>query len=188
MSGEKRTKTRVDSKIDELPEEVRRQVDVLLYDVSNTYEEISRILKKQGYAISRSSVGRYANRTNKAAQRILEAQAQTDRLIQAVKENPDTDYTEAAILMTMHGLLNKVATAEEEWEELPLDKAGRLIASLSRTKVYKDRVRQDMKRKADLAFQELEGSMMKLIKQDEASKKALADILADAKERMLKED
>ena len=60
-------------------------------------------------------------------------QAQTDRLIQVVKENPEADYTEAAILLTMNGLLNKVATAEEEFNEMPLDKAGRLIASLSRT-------------------------------------------------------
>ena len=48
----------------------------------------------------------------------------------------------------MNGLLNKVATAEEEFNEMPLDKAGRLIASLSRTKVYKDRVKQDMRRKS----------------------------------------
>lgn len=98
---------------------------------------------------SKSSVGRYATRTNNAMQRLLEAQAQTDRLIQVVKENPEADYTEAAILLTMNGLLNKVATAEEEFNEMPLDKAGRLIASLSRTKVYKDRVKQDMRKKPE---------------------------------------
>lgn len=109
-------------------------------------------LKGEGYDISKSSVGRYATRTNNAMQRLLEAQAQTDRLIQVVKENPEADYTEAAILLTMNGLLNKVATAEEEFNEMPLDKAGRLIASLSRTKVYKDRVKQDMRKKADTAL------------------------------------
>ena len=109
---------------------------------------VSQFLKGEGYDISKSSVGRYATRTNNAMQRLLEAQAQTDRLIQVVKENPEADYTEAAILLTMNGLLNKVATAEEEFNEMPLDKAGRLIASLSRTKVYKDRVKQDMRRKA----------------------------------------
>lgn len=186
--GDKRTKQRITSKIDELPEDLRMKVDVMLADTSNTYEYISQFLKGEGYDISKSSVGRYATRTNNAMQRLLEAQAQTDRLIQVVKENPEADYTEAAILLTMNGLLNKVATAEEEFNEMPLDKAGRLIASLSRTKVYKDRVKQDMRRKADIAFSEMESEMLKVIKQDEKSAAQLKEILAKAKERMMEDD
>nr|DAO68129.1 MAG TPA: Protein of unknown function (DUF3486) [Caudoviricetes sp.] len=186
--GDKRSKQRISSKIDELPEDLRRKVDVMLADTSNTYEYISQFLKGEGYDISKSSVGRYATRTNNAMQRLLEAQAQTDRLIQVVKENPEADYTEAAILLTMNGLLNKVATAEEEFNEMPLDKAGRLIASLSRTKVYKDRVKQDMRKKADTAFRELESEMLKVIKQDEKSVAMLKEILAKAKERMMEDD
>lgn len=186
--GDKRTKQRITSKIDELPEDLRMKVDVMLADTSNTYEYISQCLKGEGYDISKSSVGRYATRTNNAMQRLLEAQAQTDRLIQVVKENPEADYTEAAILLTMNGLLNKVATAEEEFNEMPLDKAGRLIASLSRTKVYKDRVKQDMRRKADIAFREMESEMLKVIKQDEKSAAQLKEILAKAKERMMEDD
>lgn len=186
--GDKRSKQRISSKIDELPEDLRRKVDVMLADTSNTYEYISQFLKGEGYDISKSSVGRYATRTNNAMQRLLEAQAQTDRLIQVVKENPEADYTEAAILLTMNGLLNKVATAEEEFNEMPLDKAGRLIASLSRTKVYKDRVKQDMRKKADIAFRELESEMLKVIKQDEKSVAMLKEILAKAKERMMEDD
>lgn len=186
--GDKRTKQRITSKIDELPEDLRMKVDVMLADTSNTYEYISQFLKGEGYDISKSSVGRYATRTNNAMQRLLEAQAQTDRLIQVVKENPEADYTEAAILLTMNGLLNKVATAEEEFNEMPLDKAGRLIASLSRTKVYKDRVKQDMRRKADIAFREMESEMLKVIKQDEKSAAQLKEILAKAKEQMMEDD
>ena len=186
--GDKRSKQRISSKIDELPEDLRRKVDVMLADTSNTYEYISQFLKGEGYDISKSNVGRYATRTNNAMQRLLEAQAQTDRLIQVVKENPEADYTEAAILLTMNGLLNKVATAEEEFNEMPLDKAGRLIASLSRTKVYKDRVKQDMRKKADTAFRELESEMLKVIKQDEKSVAMLKEILAKAKERMMEDD
>ena len=188
MIGDKRTKQRITSKIDELPEDLRMKVDVMLADTSNTYEYISQFLKGEGYDISKSSVGRYATRTNNAMQRLLEAQAQTDRLIQVVKDNPEADYTEAAILLTMNGLLNKVATAEEEFNEMPLDKAGRLIASLSRTKVYKDRVKQDMRRKADIAFREMESEMLKVIKQDEKSAAQLKEILAKAKDRMMEDD
>ena len=186
--GEKRSKQRISCKIDELPEGLRMKVDVMLADTSNSYVYISRFLKERGYDISKSSVGRYATRTNRAMQRLLEAQAQTDRLIQVVKENPEADYTEAAILLTMNGLLNKVATAEEEWDDLPLDKAGRLIASLSRTKVYKDRVKQDMRKKADIAFREMESEMLKVIRQDGQSAAMLKEILSRAKERMMQDD
>lgn len=186
--GEQRNRQRISSKIDELPESLRLEVERMLADTSNTYEYISQFLKGEGYDISKSSVGRYATRTNNAMQRLLEAQAQTDRLIQVVKENPEADYTEAAIIMTMNGLLNKVATAEEEWDEMPLDKAGRLIASLSRTKVYKDRVRQEMKKKADIAFREMESEIMKVIRQDVTAASALKEILAKAKERMMQDD
>lgn len=186
--GKQRTRNRVTSKIDELPEELKLQVDVMLADTSNTYAYISEYLKGEGYKISKSSIGRYAMRTNTATQRLLEAQAQTEQLLRVVKDNPDADYTEAAIMMMMSGLVDKVATAEEEFNEMPLDKAGRLIASLSRTKVYKDRVRQDMKRKADVALKQAEAELMKVIRQDEQSKQKLKEILLGAKERMIQDD
>lgn len=186
--GRQRTRNRVTSKIDELPEELKLQVDVMLADTSNTYAYISEFLKGEGYKISKSSIGRYAMRTNTATQRLLEAQAQTEQLLRVVKDNPDADYTEAAIMMMMSGLVDKVATAEEEFNEMPLDKAGRLIASLSRTKVYKDRVRQDMKRKADVALKQAEAELMKVIRQDEQSKQKLKEILLGAKERMIQDD
>lgn len=186
--GKQRTRNRVTSKVDELPDELKTKVDVMLADTSNTYAYISDCLKAEGYNISKSSIGRYAMRTNTATQRLLEAQAQTEQLLRVVKDNPDADYTEAAIMMMMSGLVDKVATAEEEFNEMPLDKAGRLIASLSRTKVYKDRVRQDMKRKADIALNQAETELMKVIKQDEESRRKLKEILLGAKERMTQDD
>ena len=123
--GDKRTKQRITSKIDELPEDLRMKVDVMLADTSNTYEYISQFLKGEGYDISKSSVGRYATRTNNAMQRLLEAQAQTDRLIQVVKENPEADYTEAAMNDTREEqLLNagKAADAEKRTDVESLKK------------------------------------------------------------------
>ena len=56
--GEKRNKQRINSKIDELPEDLHTKVDVMLADTSNSYEYISQFLKQEGYEISKSSVGR----------------------------------------------------------------------------------------------------------------------------------
>lgn len=183
--AKKRSKTRISSKIDELPPEIKGQVDVMLVDTSNTYWDVSDWLKEQGYEISKSSVGRYAVRSNTATQRLLEAQSRTEALVNVVRKNPDADYTEAGLMLMMDGLINRLATAEEEFDVLPLDKVGRLIASLSRTKVYKDRVKQDMKDKADLAFKELECEIMKTIKSDPELATKLKEILTRAKEMML---
>ena len=70
MGGKKK---RITSKIDELPEDIRIKVDFLLADTKNSYEDISQFLKEQGYMVSKSSVGRYALRSNTALQRLMEA-------------------------------------------------------------------------------------------------------------------
>ena len=53
---------------------------------------------------------------------------------------------------------------------------------------YKDRVKQDMRKKADTAFREMEAEMLKVIRQDEKSAAALKEILGKAKERMMQDD
>lgn len=186
--GKERTKKRVSSKVNELPEEVRLQVDRMLADTSNTYQDISNWLKEEGFDVSKSSIGRYSMRNSSAVQRLLDAQIQTERLLQVVKHNPEVDYTEASMMMLMDGLVNKLATAEEEFDAMPLDKAGRLIVSLSRTKTYKDKVRQELRKKAEIAFSELESEMMKVIGQDEESAMQLKLILQKAKDRMVADD
>mgnify|MGYP000920589406 CR=1 FL=1 len=50
-----RRRTRISSKITQLPEEVKEQLDELLLDTSNTYEEIAKWLKSEGYEISKSA-------------------------------------------------------------------------------------------------------------------------------------
>lgn len=70
---------------------------------------------------------------------------------------------------------------------LIIDEADKLINKYTQ-KVYKDRVKQDMRKKADIAFQELEADMMKVIKQDEESVRMLKTILTKAKDRMMQDD
>jgi hypothetical protein len=44
---------------DDLPEEIRAQVNRLLLEPGNTYDDIKAFLADQGFDISRSSIGRY---------------------------------------------------------------------------------------------------------------------------------
>lgn len=186
--GKERSKKRVSSKVDLLPEDIRFKVDEMIVDTSNTYQDIADWLCEQGFDVSKSSVGRYAMRTTGAVQRLMEAQKQTEALVSVIKKNPDVDYTDAGLMMLMDGLVKKISTAEEEFDSLPLDKAGRLITAISRTKVYKDRVKQDMKKKVELAFQGMEGDLMAAIKADPELAKELKTVLEKAKEKMMQDD
>ena len=186
--GKERSRTRINSKVDSLPDDIRYQVDEMIIDTNNTYQEIADWLVEQGFEVSKSSVGRYAMRTTGATQRLIEAQKQTEALVNVIKRNPDIDYTDAGLMMLMDGLVKKLSTAEEEFDNMPLDKAGRLITAISRTKVYKDRVKQDMKKKVELAFQGMESELMNAIKSDPTLAKELKSVLERAKEKMMKDD
>jgi len=85
----------------------------------------------------------------------------------------------------MDGLMQRVSTAEDDFQEMPLDKAGRLIASLSRNAVYEKRVRADLKKKAELAFDQMEAELMTAIKQHPELTGELHSVLLRAREKVL---
>lgn len=185
MSKTERRRTRVSSTIDRLPDDIRGQLDLKLTDPANTYEELAAWLKEEGYEISKSAIGRYAIRSTKAAQRVAETLQRTQAIARAVEAHPDLDYTKAASMVLMDGLMQRVSTAEDEFDELPLDKAGRLIASLARNATYEQKVRQDMKRKAELAFEQMEAELLEKVKQYPDLAVQLRDVLARARERVV---
>lgn len=185
MSKKERRRTRISSTIDKLPDDIKTELDVRLADTANTYEELSAWLKAEGYEISKSAIGRYAIRSTQAAQRVAETLQRTQAIAQAVEAHPDLDYTKAASMVLMDGLMQRVSTAEGDFQEMPLDKAGRLIASLARNATYEKRVRQDMKKKAELAFDQLEAELMAAIKQHPELTGELHDVLSRAREKVL---
>lgn len=183
--NQKRRRTRVSSSIDRLPPELKTQLDMKLTDTSNTYVELAEWLKAEGYDISKSAIGRYAIRSSKAAERVAETLQRTAAIAQAVEAHPDLDYTSAASMVLMDGLMRRVSTAEDEFAEMPLDKAGRLIASLARNATYERKVKADLKKKAELAFEQMEAELLGLIKQDPALAAELSAVIAKAREKVL---
>ena len=182
---QKRRRTRVSSSIDRLPPELKTQLDMKLTDTSNTYVELAEWLKAEGYDISKSAIGRYAIRSSKAAERVAETLQRTAAIAQAVEAHPDLDYTSAASMVLMDGLMRRVSTAEDEFAEMPLDKAGRLIASLARNATYERKVKAELKKKAELAFEQMEAELLGLIKQDPELAAELRAVIAKAREKVL---
>ncbi len=117
MSKAERRRTRVSSTIDKLPDDIKGQLDVRLADTSNTYEELAAWLKTEGYEISKSAIGRYAIRTTQAAQRVAQTIQRTQAIAQAVEAHPDLDYTKAASMVLMDGLMQRVSTAEDDFQD-----------------------------------------------------------------------
>ena len=185
VGGKPRRRTRISSTIDRLPDDVHTQLDLRLADTANTYEELSAWLKSEGFEISRSAIGRYAIRSTTAAQRVAETLQRTQAIAKAVEEHPDLDYTKAASMIFMDGLMRRVTTAEEEFSEIPLDKAGRLIASFSRNATYEKRTRAELKKKAELAFDQMEAELMEAIRQHPELSGELRDVLSRAREKVL---
>ena len=173
------------SSVDKLPDDIKAQVDARLADTRNTLSDISAWLKTQGHSISKSALGRYSMRSSAAAQRVADTLQRTKAIIQAVELHPDLDYTKAASMVMMDGLMQRVSTAEDDYLSMPLDKAGRLIASLSRNATYAQRVRMDMRKKAELAFDQLEAELMTAIKQHPELAGELHDLLVRAREKVL---
>ena len=124
-------------------------------------------------------------RTREAADRVVETLRHTQMIAQAVSEHPDLDYTKAAEIVLVDGLMQRVSTAEDEFLEMPLDKAGRLLASLARNATYERRVRAELKKKAELAFDQMEAELLKAIKQHPELAGELRNVLGRAREKVV---
>lgn len=139
--GKQRTKNRIKSRVDELPPEAREMLNSMLANVTYTYKQISEDMTSKGWEISRQSVGRYALRQNAVANRLMDVREQTTALLAVARTNQDVEATELATSILIDGLTQKIATAQEEFDEMPLEKAGKLLVALQRSAVYKARMR-----------------------------------------------
>ncbi|MPL94050.1 hypothetical protein SDC9_40198 [bioreactor metagenome] len=139
--GKQRSRNRIKSRIDELPPEARELLNSMLSDVTNTYSYISETMTAKGWEISRYSVGRYALRQNAVAKRLTEAHEQTTALLACARENRDIEASELATSLLLDKVTQRIATSEEEIEDMPLEKVGKLLVAIQRSAVYKARMR-----------------------------------------------
>jgi hypothetical protein len=167
--GKERERHRIKSRVDELPEDVRARLDEMLANVNYTYEQIAAEITSRGHGafrISKSSVGRYALNKNAAARRLKEAYEKTRLLVQTVKENQNIEASDAAETILINALTERLATAEDEWDRMPLDKVGRLLVYLQRSIVHKEKFRAEQGRLIKQAVQEVKDELAKELKRN----------------------
>lgn len=158
--GKERNYSRIRCKVDDMPEVIRSELTRMLADNRNTYQDISEQMQGMGFEISKSSIHRYAMRTNAAAKRLKEAGEQTRVLVEHLRDNQDVEATEVATAILMDGLINRLASAEEEFDELPLAKAGMLLSQIQRSSVYKNRFKAERRK----TIESIERAMMEQLR------------------------
>lgn len=148
-------KSRTDSTIDFLPLEIRQEIDNRLKDNRISFKSIVQWVNDSGHDISYSAFIRYVKRTNKAAQRMADAVIRTQAIAEAAKNMPDIDFTKASQLLFMDGLVQRISNSPEEFAEIPIEKAGRLVTAIQRNAIAERKVEIDAKSKAALALDQM---------------------------------
>ncbi|RHB46891.1 DUF3486 family protein [Blautia obeum] len=185
---EKVRKPRSDSKMYQLPKDVLDQVNNMLLNENMKYSDIQYWLETEhNMKISLSSISNYAVKIYQAAQRISDDLERTKFFVDYIGDKSELDASKATTAILKSGLLQKIATAEEEFNEMPVEKAGRLLVELNRSEIARERLELDYKKKTELAFEELETRMYKLIKGYPELREKLVEVLKEAKQKWLEQ-
>lgn len=181
-------KPRSDAKMYQLPKAILDGVNERLVNYNMSYADIIAWLAEQGYKVSQSSLSRYAFKIFESAQRVADDLEKTKYIIDVIGRNPDLDTTEATSAILKSGLLQRLSSAEEEFNDMPLEKAGRLFIQLAKAEADRKRTNYATKRKAELAFEQMEAELMASIRQHPDLAAQLHDILSRAWSEISSED
>lgn len=186
---EKVRKPRSDSKMYQLPKDVLNQVNDLLLNENMKYSDIQHWLETEhGTKISLSSISNYAIKIYKAAQRVADDLERTKYFIDFIGNKSEVDASKATTAILKSGLLQKIATAEEEFNEMPVEKAGRLLVELNKAEIARERLELDYKKKMQLAFEAFECNIMDEVKKYPEIKEKFASLLKEMKDKMQDEE
>lgn len=185
---EKMRKPRADSKMYQLPKEALNQIDDMLLNENMKYSDIRHWIEQEyGMKISLSSISNYAVKVYAAAQRVSDDLKRTQFYVDYLKDQEavDTDKITTAILKS--GLLQKLATAEEDFNEMSVEKAGKLVLELQRIDLARERLEFDYKKKMQLAFEQLEKDLMLQLMKYPVLREQFSNLLKQYKSKLFEE-
>lgn len=154
MAGNVRRHGRVN---DELPREIREQVDRLLIEGGSTYDEIRDFLASQGYDISRSAIGRYGKDFLACYQRLRVIEDKSRALVSEVGDGLVLE--EAASKLFAQMILEAQISGDLDIKELP-----RIIsdfAKLQASNVMRERYKREIKAKVEKTAADVEKTAKK---------------------------
>jgi hypothetical protein len=147
---------RIRSRMDELPPEARERIDEMLASQKPyyTYQDISDALSADGFAISKSSIGRYVARQNASAREVNMVVRQTDALLRWMEDHPTFDAAQASLALLTGRLSDRLISEPDLVKDISPDKAVTRIIQAARTSAIMSKIsegREDEKAKAKQA-------------------------------------
>ena len=139
------TKNRCHSKISQLPDSIRKEVENKILE-GFTYEEIAQYLKKMGHNISLTSVHRYGKAYLSKFESVKMAKDFAKSLAEDNIDRPTTELHEAN-----NALISQIIMDAIVKEELNADdklKIARAIAALQKAQVDNEKIKIDARKEA----------------------------------------
>jgi hypothetical protein len=137
---------------DDLPEEIRREVDRLLMEESLTYDDIAAFLAEKGYDISRSAIGRYGKGFMNHVRRLRIIEDKSRTLVSDAGDGMILE--EAAAKMFSQQIIELLM--EEGFEVKALPRIISDFAKLQTSSALRERMKSEIAKKADKALENIE--------------------------------
>lgn len=145
---------------DDLPKEVREQVDRLLIEPKITYEDIQKFLKNQGHEISKSAIGRYGKKFLAVYQQLRVIEDKSKALVSQAGDGMVLE--EAASKLFAQMILEAQMSGKIDITKLPRIVSD--FAKLQQSVVLRERLKKDFADKIKRTISDVEkasGSMDK---------------------------
>lgn len=130
---------------DELPQELKREVDRLLVEGNVTYDDIKAFLEEKGYDISRSAIGRYGKEFLASYQRLRVIEEKSRALVSEVGDGMVLEEAAAKIFA------QKIVEAQllEGFDILENPRLIADFAKLQSSTVARERFKRELKDKVE---------------------------------------
>lgn len=144
------------SKLDKYGAEVVEEV-IALWQNGYTYEEIANILTDKGYKISRSAVARKIKNWKEVAAQYRQAREQVQALIDAIREQPNTELAEVANELLLQKILEEIVRIENiEGDPVTLVS---MLSKLTRAQTSIARIKMQFMERAKKAAEKIEQTL-----------------------------
>ena len=161
----KKQKTRVHSRYDSLPEDIRELIDDRLRDPAITYLEIAEEVEAKGYAISRSSIGRLAiarNNRNQALNMRLAIAREQAKVASSYSNGDTTAYAKGVLNIVMTEITNRILSASsEEYDVMGMEKVLEATSRIIRDMTSLAKFEFSFDKGKGVALKEFEGLLDK---------------------------
>ncbi len=130
---------------DELPQELKREVDRLLVEGNVTYDDIKAFLEEKGYDISRSAIGRYGKEFLASYQRLRVIEEKSRALVSEAGDGMVLEEAAAKIFA------QKIVEAQllEGFDVLENPRLIADFAKLQSSTVARERFKRELKEKVE---------------------------------------